>query len=338
MGSTLHEYTRIANLLCGLPNGERTWGETSVTHITSDHMGVLLDELESRSVSDTTFNHWYTVINGIFDDLPLLHGADWYWTTPDNGARGKYTFLSPEEVALLKIHARTDLDRALYTVASEAGLRLSELLGLAVKNVIFNGEDGQGKIFVTQAFTRRGGLAGPKSHHVRSIPMSDNVRDTLLPYCQAKGPEAFVFNRGLDEQALDHYQVWRNFKRALKDAGLPDIRFHDLRHTFASLVMGKFQANQVQEFLGHADLKTTQRYLHTTDDPEASAKISSVFISDRERIENVIALQQRNTGGRPAGNGKGICPKCNEPKAMGQPYCTTHMREARRASATRKAG
>src|SRR5439155_9508906 len=53
------------------------------------------------------------------------------------------------------------------------------------------------------------------------------------------------------------------FESAVRKAGLPDFRFHDLRHTAAShLVMRGASLSDVREILGHADLKMTMRYAH----------------------------------------------------------------------------
>lgn len=58
---------------------------------------------------------------------------------------------------------------------------------------------------------------------------------------------------------LDRTKVTRKFKAACAEAGVRVIRFHDLRHTLAAAGV---PLRTIQEYLGHADLKTTQIYAH----------------------------------------------------------------------------
>lgn len=65
----------------------------------------------------------------------------------------------------------------------------------------------------------------------------------------------------------------RSFKRALAKAGLPDMRFHDLRHTAATLLLSRgVHPKVVSEMLGHADIAITLRvYAHVTPTMQQAA-------------------------------------------------------------------
>ncbi len=88
-----------------------------------------------------------------------------------------------------------------------------------------------------------------------------------------------VFFVGESGGHLDGSALRRRFKTAMELAGLPPLRFHDLRHTFGSLAINKASIIQVQAWLGHADIDTTMRYLHHKDRGEA-ALLAGAFSVD----------------------------------------------------------
>lgn len=64
-----------------------------------------------------------------------------------------------------------------------------------------------------------------------------------------------------------YVHVWYAWNAARVKAGLPDVRLHDLRHTFASLLINNGRSiYEVQKLLGHTQIKTTQRYAHLTQE------------------------------------------------------------------------
>lgn len=64
---------------------------------------------------------------------------------------------------------------------------------------------------------------------------------------------------------------------AAKRADLPALRFHDLRHTFGSLAINHASIVQVQNWMGHADIKTTMRYLHHKSRADEARALSQAF-------------------------------------------------------------
>ncbi|HEY2652855.1 MAG TPA: site-specific integrase, partial [Solirubrobacteraceae bacterium] len=180
------------------------------------------------------------------------------------------------------------LDVAIYTLAAEAGPRLSEVRGLKVRNVDF----GVGVVRFEDGFTTRGGHAGNKGRRVRSVPMSDNVRAVLGPYCKGRPADALVFvHEARPGEPICGSSLYRRFRNAAKRAGLPVLRFHDLRHSFGTQAIRVFNIYEVQRMMGHRHITTTERYLHYTPNPEAAAKLSGLW-SDDESTGNVGKLHR----------------------------------------------
>jgi integrase len=82
---------------------------------------------------------------------------------------------------------------------------------------------------------------------------------------------------GVADSYLDLSALRRRYKKAQKRAGLKPLRLHDLRHTFGSLVINRANLVEVQAFLGHADIQTTQKYLHFRERGDEADRIAGAF-------------------------------------------------------------
>lgn len=103
-------------------------------------------------------------------------------------------------------------------------------------------------------------LEKTKSGELRMIPISNSLRDVLERRATVREGSPYVFTDGKGRRMKD---LRRGFRSALKAAGIPHMRFHDLRSTFAShLVMSGVDLTTVKELLGHHDIKMTLRYAH----------------------------------------------------------------------------
>ncbi len=69
----------------------------------------------------------------------------------------------------------------------------------------------------------------------------------------------------------------RRFYGALNAAGLPRIRFHDLRHTFGTLAVQAFPLTDVKAYMGHADIQTTMIYVHHVPRHDAANRLSRLL-------------------------------------------------------------
>jgi integrase len=88
-----------------------------------------------------------------------------------------------------------------------------------------------------------------------------------------------------DGAPIDGSALRRRYVADLENAGLRYLRFHDLRHTFGSLAINTASIVQVQAWMGHADLKTTMRYLHHKSRADDARLLSSAFGGDPEGLE-----------------------------------------------------
>jgi len=122
-----------------------------------------------------------------------------------------------------------------------------------------------------------------KSGKPRYVPISERAQQLLASVPRITGTN-FVFpNPETKKPYVSFYYAWDT---ARKTAGLPDVRVHDLRHSFASFLVNAGRSlYEVQRILGHAHVSTTQRYAHLSQESLLSAanavsKVVSLEISN----------------------------------------------------------
>ncbi len=157
-------------------------------------------------------------------------------------------YLEKEEIKKL-VDACSEHLKPIIIVALFTGMRKSEILNLKWKDVDFS--------------KRMIYLLDTKNGEKREVYINDIVYSTLLGV--KRNPDSpYVFCK---KNGKPYGNVRKSFAAALKNAGVKDFRFHDLRHTFASqLVMTGIDLKTVQELLGHKDFKMTLRYTHLSPD------------------------------------------------------------------------
>jgi integrase len=162
----------------------------------------------------------------------------------------------------------------LYLAAAFSGLRRGELIALLWEDVDFENHSIRVWENVTQ---RERGL--PKSRKSRTVPMVDDVAGALTGLKARERhthPKDPVF-AGENGEPIDGSALRRRYIADLDRAGLRFLRFHDLRHTFGSLTINRASIVQVQAWMGHADVKTTMRYLHHKSRADDARMLSSAF-------------------------------------------------------------
>ena len=160
-------------------------------------------------------------------------------------------YLDEAELQRLLHVLRTDRNQAVCRIALyllSTGCRLNEALSATWADVDIE----------RRAFTIR--AAHSKSRKLRSVPLNDSAIEVLNSLgTKEQGGALFVSDRS--GAALT--TISKQWKRIREAAGLPNLRLHDLRHNFASMLINDGQSiYTVSAILGHSTVKVTERYAH----------------------------------------------------------------------------
>ncbi len=221
------------------------------------------------------------VLHGIFRRARKVWGLPFNPVTevekPPLERTGDIQVFSPEEVWALVRAAESEQDAAVFLTAAFTGLRRGELIALRWRDVDF-----AGSVVRVRASYAGGTLTAPKSRKVRSVPLAPEVASALARLGRREhwmGDDDVVFV-GVAGDYLDGSALRRRYVAALRRAGLRQLRFHDLRHTFGTRMIGKADIRRVQEWMGHADVQTTMKYMHYAPRAEDAALVAEAFAVD----------------------------------------------------------
>ena len=262
------------------------WGEWPVDAIRADDVEALRDELMASDVSPRTVVRHLTVAHGVFKYAMRKYGLARNPASADLVDRptvrysGEFRTLDTEQLAALIRAAASTQDAALYLTAAQTGLRQGELRALRWADVDFAAD----RIHVRRSATvgANATIKTPKSGRVRSVPMVPQIATALARLGQREqfaGPDDLVFPNQVGEVENDTL-LRRRYYRALEDAGLPRVRFHDLRHAFGSTAVKAFPLSDVQAMLGHAHVTTTMRYVHHRPGKDDAQRLAAAFGGD----------------------------------------------------------
>lgn len=219
-----------------------------------------------------------TVLNGVLKRARRVHKLGYNAMAdvekPRFRASTTIEVFSPEEVWTLVRAAESEQDAAIFLMAAFTGLRRGELVALRWRDVDFAAS----RVRVCGSFAGCR-LTTPKSGRVRSLPMAPDVATALARLTARElstSHDDLVFPSVVGGY-LDASALSRRYKAALQRATLRPLRFHDLRHTFGTRMITKADIRRVQEWMGHADVSTTMRYLHYVERPDEVALVADAF-------------------------------------------------------------
>ncbi len=178
-----------------------------------------------------------------------------------------------EEVARRKADDAQDAEAV--RIAAYTGLRRGELIALRWLDVDWAGA----KLTVARAISD--GVEGvPKSGRYRDVPLSDQAAaalERLSHRADFTDPDDFVLCNALG-RPLNPTALGRRYNAARDAAGLRPLRWHDLRHTFGSLLVAAgIDTVSVKAAMGHERITTTERYLHARPATQQAAAFTAAF-------------------------------------------------------------
>lgn len=182
--------------------------------------------------------------------------------------RREPSFYSAEQIETLLKCVSNDNLYLLIKITATYGLRRSEVLGLQWNSINFENDTIQISHTVVKINTTVRKDKTKNASSYRSFPLLAEIKELLLTEhkrqeqnqkefkaAYIKTPYVFVWDNG---KPFSTEYVSQHFKRLLTWNDLPHIRFHDLRHSCASILLSKgFTLKDVQEWLGHSDITLT---------------------------------------------------------------------------------
>ncbi len=228
--------------------------------------------LTSKGLENKTNNHIVTIFKQILIYATKGQGyRKQLNTNPVAGIemlpekRPPIKFWDSKEVRFFLSAAKqaNDFYYEMYVVDINTGMRLGEIAGLQKKKVDFE----SGTITISQALKRianRYKLDKTKTGDTRIISMNKTVRDILSRRCRGLKDDDYIFTQA-DRSNIDlaHFSFNIFGKTQKKYKVKKILRFHDLRHTFASnFMMNGGALYSLQKLLGHVDHETTMQYAH----------------------------------------------------------------------------
>jgi integrase len=166
-------------------------------------------------------------------------------------------------------------------LGGDAGLRLGEIVALEWRDV-----DLHARRITVQRSDWCGHVTAPKSGRSRRLPMTQRLTSALKAFRHLRSERVLCLSDG---EPFTRDRIIKAIRGAQRVAGVTEAGVHVLRHTFCShLAMRGAPARAIQELAGHADLSTTQRYMHLSP----AATEDAIRLLD-ERLVGLTSASER---------------------------------------------
>ena len=260
------------------------FGHRKVTSIKSYEIQKLwTDKLETHSTS--TINRMHTIMNKIYKQFMKWEEIKHNPLENVDKPRIRYDkteVWTKEEVRKFLAHAKDYQSYIVFYLAIHTGMRLGEVLALHWSDIDFE----KNVIYVTESLNRKTKKRGPlkTESSKRLIALTESQMNILREHKALQSPKSEV----VCSSSIGSYFNPSNIRRAMssicKQAEIKKIRFHDLRHTHATLLSEIASTPKIiQERLGHADSRITlERYTHVSSElHQETAKRFATLLNEK---------------------------------------------------------
>jgi integrase len=263
-----------------------TLGRVKLKNLTPAHVRGLYREKLDSGLSPTSVQRVHALLHkalkqAVHDGLVPRNVTE--AVKAPRQSRKEIPALTREQARVFLTTAKGDRLEALYLLAIHTGLRQGELLGLKWSDIDLDREILQVRRILSAA--KKGPtFTTPKNNKGRSVRLTAQAVQALRDHRKRQIEErlkhdgfwqdhGLVFTTLVGTPLNRHNVFSRSFKPLLRRAGLPDIPFHALRHSFATLMLaGGEHPKVVQEMMGHSGIRVTMDfYSHVLPDMQKGA-------------------------------------------------------------------
>lgn len=305
-------FQSVSNMLDGFL---RMLGVT-LAQVEPSHIRALHDSIFKDGCNANTFIHYHTIVRkalqyAVKNELIPKNPADMV----DRPKMGKYVaeYYNEDELAMLLEATRKDSIAVVIQLAAYYGLRRSEVLGIrwsaidfqrgtsSINHKVTEGKaEGQTVVYAEDKLKTKSSF--------RTLPLIPEVRTLLQETKERQEYHRRLFKKSYDNTYSDYVcvdemgklfrpnYITDHFGYLLKRYKFRKIRFHDLRHSCASLLLAQgIPMKAIQEWLGHSTFATTAdtySHLDFSSKQESAKAISAAFSKQDEPVTDALELEE----------------------------------------------
>lgn len=272
-------------------------GDFQLSQLNSLAIDNFYTELESKGLSSATIRKIHTIVRSSLEyakDYKFISINPAAVVKPPTVKHKDIEVWEEKEIVYFLDAIKDEYDYIIYYLALYTGMRKGEILGLKWQDIDFYNN----KIRVMRSYTKTGFSKGKTDKARRVIDIDDNTIEELKAHekvieknkrvCGNEYNDLDLLICRVDGSPVDVRNVNRRFEKLIKKLDMKKIRFHDLRHTHATLMLAMgIPVKVVSERLGHEKVELTlNTYAHLL--PSMQLDAIQLFNDNMQKHKNLL--------------------------------------------------